>query len=537
MSTVLEPMHSLVDPSDSRLQKPVDWAPKVTKSNLRQLRLFVALALTATAWYLGWLLQPGRIGNPVLYGLLVVAEVFNIIQAFGFWWTVAGKGRGKAKPARRRAPVSSSTEVDVFIPTYSEPVEVVEATVAAAVAMTGARVKVWILDDGDRPAMEDLADRHGAGYITRDDHSGAKAGNINSALGVTNAPYVLILDCDHVPLPHFLEETLPDFADNEVAFVQTPQYYANFDESPIAGASWSQQAIFFGAIGQGKDRHDAMFCCGTNVVFRRAALESIGGFPTNSLTEDFELSLHMNELGWKATYVDETLAAGLGPEDMASYVSQQHRWARGCLSALPRILRAKLPLRLRAQYLLSSAYFLSGFTVAIYMALPIVAILTGELAFTQTSADQFLIHFAPYYALCLFTLTRAGQGSFSFSAFALASSSFWIQIHAFFKWIFRRPSKFVVTPKQGSSSRQIKAVRPALLALILLIGCCIYGLSQGITPAMMNNVGFAFLHIATLSAGIWPALVKGQGKRQNGAVIDLTDARKPVLSLVPNEAG
>ena len=55
----------------------------------------------------------------------------------------------------------------------------------------------------------------------------------------------------------------------------------------------------------------------------------MGGFPTNSLTEDFELSIRMHEAGFKSRYISETLASGLGPEDMASYVSQQHRWARG----------------------------------------------------------------------------------------------------------------------------------------------------------------------------------------------------------------
>ncbi len=530
MTSLLQPIPSLIDQNDSRLAPPVDWTPKTTRKSQRQLRVLIGAALVASFWYIGWLLEPGRVGNPYLYGALIVAEIFNIVQAVGFWWTVTG--RSKKRTHAPSAHFSPATEVDVFIPTYSESVEIVEATVASAAAMTGARIKVWILDDGDRPAMAQLADQYGVGYITREQHEGAKAGNINHALGITTGEFVLILDCDHVPLPHFLEATLPDFNDEKVAFVQTPQYYANFEESPIAAASWSQQAIFFGAIAQGKDRHNTMFCCGTNVVFRRKALNDVGGFPTNSLTEDFELSLHLNELGWKATYVNETLACGLAPEDMASYVSQQHRWARGCLSALPRILRSKLPLRQRAQYLLSSVYFLSGFTVITYMALPVLAMVFGIQALGQTSSDQFLLHFAPYYALSLYTLTRAGQGSFTFSAFALAEASAWIQVHAAYRWIFRRPSKFVVTPKQGSSNRQVKAVAPALVMIAILLGASIIGLSRGFTPGTLNNVGFAFLHLLVISAGIWPALVKGQGKVERERVIDLRDSVRPHLSLV-----
>src|SRR6185437_10538769 len=120
---------------------------------------------------------------------------------------------------------------------------------------------------------------------------------------------------------------------------------------------WAQQALFFGPIARGKDALGAMFCAGTNVVFRRSALMAAGGFPEKSLTEDFQLSITLHELGWRSAYVPEVLALGLGPEDMASYVSQQLRWSRGCLAALPSVLASRLPLRQRLQYLLSSMYF------------------------------------------------------------------------------------------------------------------------------------------------------------------------------------
>src|SRR5262249_2956846 len=167
---------------------------------------------------------------------------------------------------------------------YDEPVSVVEPTVRAATAMTGAEVHVHLLDDGASDAMAAMAARHDAGYLRRGESTGAKAGNINHALARTEAPFVLVLDCDHIPAPRFLEATLGWFADERGAFVQTPQYYANWDHGEIAAAAWAQQALFFGPIARGKDGHDAMFCCGTNVVFRRAALESVGGFPPESLT-------------------------------------------------------------------------------------------------------------------------------------------------------------------------------------------------------------------------------------------------------------
>src|SRR5262249_41814993 len=208
----------------------------------------------------------------------------------------------------------------------------------------------------------------------------------------------------------------------------------------------------------GKDGLGAIFCCGTNVVFRRSALEEVGGFSTDSITEDFELSVRLHEAGWRSVYVPEVLACGLGPEDMASYVSQQQRWARGCLGAIPAVLRARLPWRLRAQYLLSSTYFLSGLTLVIYMSLPVIRMLTGAQPLAAATADQFLLHFAPYYCGALATVAMAGYGTYTFDAFALAAGSFWIHVQAAINTLLHRKARFVVTPKHSQGSRQPRAL-------------------------------------------------------------------------------
>ena len=213
--------------------------------------------------------------------------------------------------------------------------------------------------------------RHGAGYLRREESAGAKAGNINHALRAHRRAVrgrARLRPRARAALPR--GDARLRSPTSACAFVQTPQYYANWDRGEVPGAAWGQQALFFGPIARGKDGHDAMFCCGTNVVFRRAALEQVGGFPADSVTEDFELSIRLHERGWRSRYVPEVLAHGLGPEDMASYVSQQQRWSRGCLSALPAVLRSKLPLRLKVQYLLSASYFLTGWTVLVYMSVP-----------------------------------------------------------------------------------------------------------------------------------------------------------------------
>ena len=487
--------------ADPRLVEPLwearpPWAP--TRWRVRVLGVFSA---ASAVFYFSWLLRPERIGHPLLFVLLVVAELFNAVQALGFWWTV-----GRQRPPRHVPWTGRPPDVDVLIPVYNEPVDVVEPTVAAATRLRGARVHVALLDDGDRAEMEALAARHGVRYIRRPTHEGAKAGNINHALGRTSSPFVAIFDCDHVPRLRFLERTLGRLVDRRVALVQTPQYYANARRGGVAAASWAQQALFFGPIARGKDARGAMFCCGTNMVFRRAALDDVGGFPTRSVTEDFELSVVLHERGWRTEYVPEVLALGLGPEDMASYVSQQHRWARGCLSALPAILRARLPTRLRLQYLLSSMFFLSGWTALVYLLLPVIRITTGAQPLAGSSADQFLLHFAPYFGLALLAVGVAGAGTYTFAAFSLTFATFWIHIHASIAVLRGRPGTFVVTPKHGDTGLQLRAVWPTLLMLVALAAAAVLGLTRDRSPATLNNVAFAALHVTVLLSGARAAL-------------------------------
>ncbi len=487
---------------------PTDWAPR-PPGTVRAILLAI-LGSLAAATYLWWLLQPARIGNPVLYALLVVVELFNVTQAVGFWLTTAaGRLRRSGPPL---LSVASSTPVDVLVPVYDEPVSVVAPTLLAARAMDG-NPQVWLLDDGCRDELEDLASELGVGYVRREDSHGAKAGNINHTLARTHAPFVAVLDCDHVPRHDFLTVSLPHVAASDVAFAQSPQHYANADDNAVAEAAWGQQALFFGPIACGKAAWGSMFCCGTNVVFRRDALESVGGFPTDSVTEDFQLSIALHERGWRSAYVPEVLASGLGPDDMAGYVSQQLRWARGCLTALPRVLRSELPITQRVQYALSAGFFLTGWTFLVYMTMPVVRILTGAQPIATAGADQFLLVFLPYFGLALAALAATGAGRYGYRAYALLFANWWIHVAATIAVVRRRPGRFVVTPKGGAARRQPHAVLPALVCLIVLATTGVFGLAHDRSPSTINNVAFLALHVTVLWSGASLALVAPSTKR------------------------
>ena len=199
----LEPR--LAEPDDPRLEPP-NWrdsdrmafgAEATQASHPTQYRHGRSGTSSGCCAPAGWAI-------PVLYGLLIAAELFNLVQAAGFWWTTL-HGRDRDPAPRWLGP---SPRVDVLIPVYNEPLDVVAPSVFAAVNLRGARVRVHLLDDAGRDDLAELARRAGASYQRRPGNDGAKAGNLNHALRRTDAPFVVVFDCDHVPDERFLEHTL-----------------------------------------------------------------------------------------------------------------------------------------------------------------------------------------------------------------------------------------------------------------------------------------------------------------------------------------
>jgi cellulose synthase (UDP-forming) len=228
--------------------------------------------------------------------------------------------------------------VDVFICTYNEEEAILERTIVGALSMDYARYRVWVLDDGRRPWLEELCQRLGSRYLTRPDNAHAKAGNINNGLAhVASLPeppdFISILDADFVPMPQFLRRALCLFREDDVGIVQTPQHFINSDplQTNLSMARvWpDEQRYFFDVVMASKDAWGASFCCGTSSVLRFSVLQKIGGFPTDSVTEDYLVTLRMKAAGFRTVYLNERLSLGLAPEGLKEYVTQRSRWALG----------------------------------------------------------------------------------------------------------------------------------------------------------------------------------------------------------------
>jgi cellulose synthase (UDP-forming) len=234
--------------------------------------------------------------------------------------------------------LSTLPKVDVLICTYNEDESILERTIIGTLAQTYPNFRIWVCDDGRRPWLKQLCAYHGVGYLTRTDNAHAKAGNINAALKrlaqLDEKPdFISILDADFVPLPEFLTRTISLALEPNVGVVQTPQHFFNPDpvQSNLALTRvWpDEQRFFFDIVMASKDAWNAAFCCGTSSVIRFSALQSVGGFPTDSVTEDYLVSLRLREKGFSTVYLNEALSLGLAPEGLAEYSGQRSRWALG----------------------------------------------------------------------------------------------------------------------------------------------------------------------------------------------------------------
>ena len=239
----------------------------------------------------------------------------------------------------RSSPPHALPGVDVLIPTYSEPLDVLEKTITGALCLDYPNFKVWVLDDGRRTWLKEFCEAKGVGYLTRPDTAHAKAGNINHALTKTDADFVAVFDADFIPQRRFLMRTMGFFSDPKIGVVQVPHAFYNRDlmqtNLALRKSLPDDQRFFFESIMPSRDAWDAAFCCGSNSVTRRAALRTIGGtLPTQSLTEDMLLSLMMLREGYITRYLCERLAVGLAPESIKAFFVQRRRWARGAMQIL-----------------------------------------------------------------------------------------------------------------------------------------------------------------------------------------------------------
>lgn len=399
--------------------------------------------------------------------------------------------------------------VDVFIPTYNEPFEVLEKTITGALCLDYPNFRLWALDDGRRPWLKEFCEAKGIGYLTRPDNAHAKAGNINHALAKTNAEFVAIFDADFIPQRNFLMRTLGFFEDPKVGIVQVPHAFYNNDPMQANLALRRRlphdQSLFFESIMPSRDGWDAAFCCGSNSVIRRAALHSVGGgFPTESLTEDILLTITLLQHGYVTRYLCERLAYGLAPESIDAFFVQRQRWARGGIQTL---FLASGPfgrgLTLAQRLMFLPTHWLSQ-SPAMMLALiaPLVFLWTGILPFVHVTTEAEIYYFFPTIIALMAGVWVFAPAHFSpLAAYVLATFQSFRMLPHVVQTLFR-PFGYIfkVTPKGQGSGSQHYALGIFWFAAVL-IALTIIGLIFNTIPEY-QIVPTGLLPIAASLAGL-----------------------------------
>ncbi|WP_237564938.1 tetratricopeptide repeat-containing glycosyltransferase [Blastopirellula marina] len=402
--------------------------------------------------------------------LLLGAECWGILLMFLYFFQIWDSSDPDPVP-----PLKNRT-VDVFLPTYNEDVQLLRGSINALNQLDYPHT-TYVLDDGRRAEVAELCREMGVEYISRENNMHAKAGNLNNALDRTSGEFVVIFDADHVTRPNFISRTLGYFADEKLAFVQTPHAFYNFDsfQSHIdykRGIYWEEGQLFYNVIQPGKNNWNANVFCGSAAIFRRSALQDVGLIATETITEDMHTGLRIHAKGWKSLFVNERMISAQAAPDITTFTSQRLRWGEGNLSifAYDNPLTMKgLTLGQRLNYLGSMLGWTTGPAKAVLYATPILMLFTGVSPVGQFSIALGLITlFYMLTTLCAVKIASDGYGRL-WDIEVQAMTNFWIQCRCLTRALWQRGrGKFVVTSKRGRQSANITALIAPHIVLIAL---------------------------------------------------------------------
>ncbi|MCX7931227.1 MAG: glycosyltransferase [Rhodovarius sp.] len=389
--------------------------------------------------------------------------------------------------------------VDVLIATYNEEAAILERTIAGAMAIDHPRKRIWVLDDGRREWLRELSERLGARYLTRPDNAHAKAGNINHALAVLRGlpeppDFIAVLDADFVPHRDFLTRGLALFHDEKVGLVQTPQHFFNPDPIQhnlgLGRAYPDEQRFFFDHVQPARDAWGIAFCCGTSSIMRWTALERIGGFPVDSVTEDYLLTLRLQEEGFSTVYLNEPLSEGLAPEGVGEYVSQRARWCLGLMqivrSRLGPFSRNRLRLRDRIGLIDSCLFWVATYPFRIACLLVPLAYWFFGITVVDASVPEVIAYFLPYYLAMLIALNWITGGLIVpvLNDVSTLLGAKEITRAGLIGLIRPKGHKFRVTAKGGNRKRvvvQWPLMWPLLIVFLLTVAGLLFSPITGIT--------------------------------------------------------
>jgi cellulose synthase/poly-beta-1,6-N-acetylglucosamine synthase-like glycosyltransferase len=278
---------------------------------------------------------------------LTIYGVNYLIMVWLYWRTRREKN---PLPALNETP-----RVTVQLPIFNE-LYVIERLIDATAALDWQheRLQIQVLDDSDdettalAQARVDYYKRRGMdiALIRRPNRAGFKAGALAAGLSRASGDFIAIFDADFVPPRDFLKRTIPYFAAQPaLGFVQTRWGHLNANYSALTrGQAIALDGHF--VVEQNARSRNGLFMNfnGAGGVWRRTTIEQVGGWQSDTLTEDLDLSYRAQIGGWKSLFLTDVVSPAEIPPQIQAFKRQQYRWAKGstqCLMKLaPQIIRA-----------------------------------------------------------------------------------------------------------------------------------------------------------------------------------------------------
>src|SRR6186997_2065582 len=299
--------------------------------------------------------------------LTLVAYFFVLIILAVYGWhryyLVYLYMRNRDRVPRPGPPLSPVPRVTIQLPLYNE-MYVADRLIESVcrIEYPPELLEIQVLDDSvdETRGIAERAVRLFASqgvdikYLHRTDRTGYKAGALEAGLKVARGEFVALFDADFIPPPDFLTRLMPHFSHPAIGMVQARWGHINQDYSLLTKIQSILLDGHFVLEHGGRNRSGAFFNFnGTAGVWRREAITSAGGWQHDTLTEDLDLSYRAQLAGWTFKFLPHVVSPAEVPVEMNSFKSQQHRWAKGsiqtCMKLLPRILRADVPLGVKAE--------------------------------------------------------------------------------------------------------------------------------------------------------------------------------------------
>lgn len=486
------------------------------------------------------MLHPSDVVVLVLYyGILAALAVYGIhrLQMVLLYY------RTRAHPPVPETALRPLPRVTVQLPIFNERY-VIERLIESVARLDYPRelLQIQVLDDStdDTPEIAGRVVRRlrAEGYDIvhrrRPDRRGFKAGALQEAFREASGEFLLILDADFLPHERILRDSLDYFADPQVGMVQSRWGHLNRDFSLLTRI----QSIFldghFVIEHTARHRSGRFFNFnGTAGIWRRAAIESAGGWKSDTLTEDLELSYRAQLAGWKFVYLRDLVSPAELPVDVNGFKSQQHRWAKGSIQTgrklLPEIFRRPLPLRVKVEsffHLTSNISYLLVVALS-FLVLPAMLI-RHRLGWTRLIALDipfFLISvlsLLAFYAVSQREIDARWKRRIRYLP-ALTSLGIGLAInngHAVLEALLGRQTEFCRTPKysivaSGQSWRD-KAYRSRLNLTVPLETAFALHFALGIAVAFSQKIylalpflflfflGYAWMAVLTLAQAFSP---------------------------------